>query len=221
MTLRSVPNPSKRSRPTERPGPSYSGLRSRGGASDNIEVSAWCQCGWMGTVHRCRRNHLPRRLKKEFEADRSGHEAATGHIEDGSPPADAKHSACGFYHRLNDACPVPVDSPQGYLDRVIDASTTDPTRALDRLAAVHELRSWLDEQEVQAVIGTRHARCTWTEIGAAVGITKQAAWNRWGQMIGRYETAGLLETVDGDGDGDALQPRSTSAARHPGSTKRQ
>lgn len=175
--------------------PLYSGLRSAGGGS-SIEVHAWCQCGWTGPVSRCRRDLLPDGLRRDLEADRARHEEATGHASDPQVAPEGRHDfGCGFYHRLNDACPKLVDSPGGRLARVLGASTSDPCRALDRLSATDELRNWLGETEVEAVIGARLARCTWAEIGAAIGISKAAAWNRWGQMISRYEQAGIIDEV--------------------------
>jgi len=78
--------------------------------------------------------------------------------------------------------------------RITTGSTLGPpARALDRLAAIEELRAWLDDQENEAAIGARLTRCTWAEMGTAIGATRQAAWNRWGQMIARYENAGILD----------------------------
>ncbi len=63
---------------------------------------------------------------------------------------------------------------------------------MDRVAATVQLRRWVTDIEIQAVIGARMARCTWAEIGTGAGTTKQGAYNRWGKMIDRYEAAGLL-----------------------------
>lgn len=105
------------------------------------------------------------------------------------------HHACSTAHRLNDPCPVKPDSPRGMLNRALDATMADHDRALDRIAAIHQLRQFLDNEEKMAVIGARNARCTWAELGAAIGTSRQGAFNRWGEMVSRYEKAGLLKDV--------------------------
>jgi len=35
-------------------------------------------------------------------------------------------------------------------------------------------------------------------MGAAVGVSRQWAWNRWGTMVHRYEDAGLLDNHEAD-----------------------
>jgi hypothetical protein len=75
---------------------------------------------------------------------------------------------------------------------VIEASTSEPSVALDRLAAVVELRDWLDEQQLMAVIGARMARCPWEDLGAAMDLTEPEVRCRFGPLMRRYEDAGLL-----------------------------
>jgi hypothetical protein len=167
------------------------GLRSTGGHPLHIQVQAFCQCGWTGPT-RCWGSATPAAER----ADLAAHLAATGHqlFPIGMPTADGYHQACGHFHQLNDACPVPADSPRGRLERITGASTLcQPDRALDRLAAIGQLRAWLDDEEQQAAIGARMACCTWTEMGEAVGSTPQAARARWGRLIARCEQAGLLD----------------------------
>jgi len=113
------------------------------------------------------------------------------------------HLACGVAHRLNDECPVPPDSFADLLRRAVASSLSDREQALDRITAIDQLRRELDDQEKMAVIGARMARRTWAELGAAVGTSRQAAYNRWGEMVKRYEAAGLLDDVDTSGDDDA------------------
>ena len=111
------------------------------------------------------------------------------------------HHACGVAHKLNEDCHVPLDSPRGMLQRALFSTSTDPVRALDRITAIDELRRRLEEEEKMAVIGARRARCTWTEIGAAIGTSRQGAFNRWGDMVRRFENAGLLDDVEADEGG--------------------
>lgn len=103
------------------------------------------------------------------------------------------HMACGHAHRLNDECVVPPDSPRGYLDRALYSTSTDPVRALDRLAALHQLQERLADEEKQAVLGARMAGCDWIQMGEAIGSGRRVAWARWGGLVRRFEAAGLLQ----------------------------
>jgi hypothetical protein len=106
------------------------------------------------------------------------------------------HLACGHPHRLNDECVVPADSPRGRLNRALYSTSTDPARALDRLAAVEELQKLLKDQEHQAVLGARMAGCSWIEMGEAIGWTRRRAHARWGEMVRRFEAGGLLRAEE-------------------------
>lgn len=167
----------------------HGGFRSAG-HKRHIEVQAWCQCGWSGP-----RRQLRPGARAAEGADLTAHLVATGHQEFpvGVPSPDGYHPACGHFHTLDDACPVPAVKPPARLPRTAVAAGTEHSRALERLTAIEELREWLDDQEQQAAIGARMARCSWTEMGQAIGASKQAAWNRWGKMVARYETTALAE----------------------------
>jgi hypothetical protein len=52
---------------------------------------------------------------------------------------------------------------------------------VDALAAMTGLAIELDEAIAQAVIGLREAGYSWTEIAARIGVSRQAAQQRWGQ----------------------------------------
>ncbi len=65
--------------------------------------------------------------------------------------------------------------------------------ALDQLAAIDELRRWLDEQETHGIIRARIAGCDWTDIAAALATDTGDLQRRWGPPIRRYEAAGLLK----------------------------
>ena len=166
------------------------GALSSTGHGSSVTVGAWCQCGWAGP----RRVWQPGAERAE-RADLDGHLAVTGHTSfpDGVPGPDGLHVACGHFHDLQDDCPAPADSPRGRLNRAMQPVLNDRTAAIDRLAAIDELRTWLDEQEAMAVIGARMARATWAEMGAAVGTSRQGAHNRWGATVKRYEQAGFLD----------------------------
>ena len=184
----------------------FSKLRARSGvpARDDLMVFADCNCGWSGPVRWCDGQLLPAEVAKAVRADRAGHEADTGHGTDPEVGAEGRHDfGCGFYHELSGRCPLPPDSPAGRVQRVLQGTLGNRRAALDRLAAIDELRSWLADQETEAVIGARLGRATWAEMGTAVGITRQGAFNRWGQTVKAYEAAGLLH------------PAATALPAHP------
>ena len=52
---------------------------------------------------------------------------------------------------------------------------------VDALADMIRLATELDEAIAQAVIGLRESRYSWAEIAARLGITRQAAQQRWGR----------------------------------------
>jgi hypothetical protein len=172
----------------------HGGLRSTGSHRLHLQVHAFCQCGWTG----------PQRpwdsLARDAErAELAAHLADSGHHEFpiGVPPPEGYHHASGHFHWLNDACPVPGDSPAGVLERIVGGSTIGrPARALDRLSAINQMRAGLDDEETQAAIGARMAGCTWPQMGQAIGANADSAIQRWGQMIGRYQHAGLLPPHD-------------------------
>ena len=170
----------------------HSGLYARGAL--DVSVFAGCTCGWSSTAVHLRRSIMPAGLRESLEAERAGHEQASGHGEDRTvvPVPVGLHVGCGFYHGLNDDCPVGTDSPRGLLLRVLEASASESSVALDRLAAAAELRAWLDEQELMAVIGARLARCSWEDVGGAMALGEPEVWRRFGPLIHRYEVAGLL-----------------------------
>jgi hypothetical protein len=141
------------------------------------------------------------------------HGRQTGHRpfpHDSIPDVDGYHQRCGWFHGFQDACPIPPDSPSGQLARIAGVATlTDPDPSLDRLAAIRQLRAWLDDQQLQAIIAARLASCPWPDIARAVGVTTQAASAQWGILIGRYEAAGLLTPDPPTGANQQTQPRTT------------
>lgn len=179
----------------------YSGLQSRHGPGrPDLQLFAFCRCGWRGPAHWCDGEVFEDAVRSELEAERAAHERATGHPEDLEVGANGRHDfGCRFYHDLLDHCPKPASSPSGRLYRVLRAATTDVSQALGALRAIDELRRWLDEREPEAVMSARLAGATWEQIGETVGTTRQGAWNRWGRLTAAYEDAGLLpRSEDGD-----------------------
>ncbi len=93
------------------------------------------------------------------------------------------------------AATAPPDSPNGRLYRAYNASSP-----VEALAAVEELRADLDARQLQLVIAARQGEDTWEAVGAALGTSRQGAFNRFGALVQRYERAGLLDGVSGDAD---------------------
>lgn len=175
----------------------YSKLRAdRHFGREDLGVWADCSCGWSGPMRWCEGEILSADVGEAVRADRAAHEAETGHGEDPDIGAEGRHDfGCGFYHRLTVSCPLPSRSPAGRVHRVVRGTLNDRRAALDRLAAIDELRGWLAEQEQEAVVGARLARATWAEMGSAVGISRQGAFNRWGSAVKNLEAAGLLPSL--------------------------
>lgn len=56
------------------------------------------------------------------------------------------------------------------------------TAALNALRSIRSIRQQLDDNEIAAVRGARAAGASWTEIAQALGVTRQAAWDRWHEL---------------------------------------
>jgi hypothetical protein len=172
----------------------HSGRRSRGW-DPAIDAQAFCECGWEGPWRSWSTPGVTPTAAELIAEELAAHRADTGHPEFPDDTA-GRHVRCGgWFHQFNDDCPSPLDSTTGRIRRATRATTggAPVPAALDRLSAIQELRVWLDDEELQAVIGCRMARVTWAEIGQATGTSKQGAFNRWGPQIRRYEAAGLLD----------------------------
>jgi hypothetical protein len=70
--------------------------------------------------------------------------------------------------------------PRKAMDRVMFRAG-DPLKALGDIRTV---RAYLDEKEVEFVKRARQAELTWAEIAASVGVSRQAAWERWQELDG-------------------------------------
>jgi len=91
-----------------------------------------------------------------------------------------------------DALDLAVDE----LARARNLDTSDPTTALHPLASLAaEAQARLDE----SVAATRAYGCSWAEIADLLGVTRAAAWQRWGRADHH--------------DADAPQPDERSPAR--------
>ncbi len=57
------------------------------------------------------------------------------------------------------------------------------------LSCIQELRSKIDRNELATVKLARQAGLSWTDIATALGVSRQAAWERW-REIDRPEQTG-------------------------------
>jgi len=79
---------------------------------------------------------------------------------------------------------TPHDSP-AYLLQCAYRTNNSMGDGIDQLEAILALRHELDEQEDHAALTARGEGATWQEIGDALGITRQAAQQRWDRMDDR------------------------------------
>jgi hypothetical protein len=77
---------------------------------------------------------------------------------------------------------VENDEYASFVRRVIRAHARRVAAGdVDALANMTGLATELDEAITQAVIGLREAGYSWAEIAARLGVSRQAAQQRWGQ----------------------------------------
>ena len=50
------------------------------------------------------------------------------------------------------------------------------------LRCVLEVRGKIDRTELETVRKARHEGISWTEIATALGVSRQAAWERWHEL---------------------------------------
>jgi len=76
--------------------------------------------------------------------------------------------------------PVENDEYASFIRRVLRAYTRRVAAGdIDALADMTGLADELDEAISQAIAGLREAGYSWTEIAARLGVTRQAAQQRW------------------------------------------
>jgi hypothetical protein len=67
----------------------------------------------------------------------------------------------------------------GYHQRAIPASRDSGEAAVRGLEDVRLVRGLLDTAELNAVSTARRHGVSWSSIAVAVGVTRQAAWEKW------------------------------------------
>ncbi len=64
-----------------------------------------------------------------------------------------------------------------------EALVSVDTKVLRRLAALAEKRETLESELTRAVLAARRSNRTWSEIGAMLGVSKQAAQRKYGRQV--------------------------------------
>lgn len=72
------------------------------------------------------------------------------------------------------------------------------TRALQAIAKLAELRNEVDAALLEAVREARGKRHTWAEIGAMLGVTRQAAEHKYGPELDDVLVEGSRTVIDTD-----------------------
>jgi hypothetical protein len=102
-------------------------------------------------------------------------------------PSSAAHAASqdsvnGSLTRNRAGRPVENDEFAGFARRVLRAyARRVATGDIDALTSMTELSAEIDTAVSQAVTGLRALGYSWADIGTRLGITRQAAQQRWGQ----------------------------------------
>ncbi|MGO9781256.1 MAG: hypothetical protein ACLPKE_11745 [Streptosporangiaceae bacterium] len=87
---------------------------------------------------------------------------------------------------------VENDDYASFIRRVLRAYTRRVAAVdIDALADMTSLATEMDEAISQAVAGLREAGYFWTEIAARLGVTRQAAQQRWGHSQGEGAPAAV------------------------------
>lgn len=77
-----------------------------------------------------------------------------------------------------------------HLWRALDAVAKAGSGSVERIVALEALRSLTESTLQAAVLRARENRVTWAAIGQGLGITRQAAFQRFGQQANKPEEPG-------------------------------
>jgi hypothetical protein len=102
---------------------------------------------------------------------------------------------------------VRPDTPLGQLLTVARADTRraeTPAAVLEALAAVLELETFLERTTDDLALAARRDGATWEQIGSALGTSRQAAQQRWGNISRFAGWEGAEEADAGADEGKRL-----------------
>jgi hypothetical protein len=104
------------------------------------------------------------------------------YLADDAAPAGTNSNAAG----ITGPSKIPPHSPLGLTLTIAGADRPtsphyEPETNLDILACIAALRSWLTEEEDHRALMTKRNGATWQQLGEALGMSRQAAQQRWGR----------------------------------------
>lgn len=74
----------------------------------------------------------------------------------------------------------------------------DTVTSLDELARIQEDSDKLEQQRLRAVASARRAGATWEDIGRALRLARQSAWERYAPLIEALEASWISATLSED-----------------------
>jgi hypothetical protein len=106
---------------------------------------------------------------------------------------------------------VRPNTPLGRLLTVARADTRraeTPAAALEALAAIHQLEMFLEISTDDLALAARRDGATWEQIGSALGLTRQRAHQRWGNIsrFAGWEDPDDQEPADNDDNDEPQLP---------------
>jgi hypothetical protein len=111
---------------------------------------------------------------------------------------------------------VRPNTPLGQLLTVARADTRraeTPAAALEALAALLELETFLERTTDDLALAARRDGATWEQIGSALGTSRQAAQQRWGNISRFAGWEAVEEACRCAGDDRCDHPQRLTAAR--------
>lgn len=163
----------------------------------NGRLMAICECGWKGPWR-------PGLSDSVVEVDLDLEEHAATHEEGArrepffvqSARGIAYHRACGNHHSLADDCPLPPNSPAGWLRAALCASSSSQEIGRHRLESIVALVNRLDEEAASAVVGLRSAGADWDEIEARCPRLDWEGPERWLEVARDLDAVGWLRPLE-------------------------
>jgi hypothetical protein len=128
-------------------------------------VRAGCECGW--------------RSDDVFPVDFDDHEAT-----DGFEFNDGPYAAWNGAHievLLGTAVPADIEDAAATVRKMLDGLAV--TRPLAALAVASQLVAHAEQRTIDAAVKARRDGRTWEQVGDALGVSRQAAFQRFGRHL--------------------------------------